>query len=294
MKRIVLVLASILAITFDTERATAQSPPAAFKVERTGAVPSGRSMILIPGFLSSGEVWKGTVERFKRDYDMHVLTLAGFAGVPAADSGAFLSTTRDAIVRYIREQRLDHPVIVGHSLGGFISLWIAVTRPDLIGPVVAVDGVPFLSALGDTTMTAAKASAQATMIRTSFAGMSREVLGAQTRMAMMQQTRDTTWYAVGTRWGSAADSRVAGQAIAEMMTTDIRGEVGAIKVPVLLMMAGNGMNAEQQAIALSRYRGQLATVRNARVVPFADARHFIMLDEPALFHETIADFLSGR
>jgi len=263
-----------------------------FTVARTGAVPGGRSMILIPGFLSAGEVWDGTVARFRGEYDMHVLTLAGFAGSPTTTADPYLPTVRDAIIQYIRDNRLDHPVIIGHSLGGLMSLWIASTSPELIGPVVAVDGVPFLTALGDTTMTAARAGARAGMMRTAMGGMSSDGLAAQTRMAMMQQVKDTAWHAKGARWGAASDPDVAGRAIAEMLTTDIRPDVGRIRTPVLMLMAGNGLNPEQQAATLVRYEGQLRTVKDARVVAASNALHFIMIDEPVFFYDTVASFLT--
>ncbi len=290
MKRIITILTIATAFAFHAAPASAQ----AFTVKRTGAVPSGRSMILIPGFLSGGEVWDGTVERFRGEYDMHVLTLAGFAGVNGTAADPFLGTTRNAIIQYIRDNKLDSPVVMGHSLGGFISLWIAATTPTLVGPVVAVDGVPFLTALGDTTMTPERASGQAAMMRTAFSGMTSEALASQTRMAMMSQVKDTSWHRKGAAWGAVADGGVAGRAISEMLTTDIRGDVGRIATPVLMFMAGNGMAAEMQALTLTRYRGQLASVKNARVVAVPDALHFIMLDEPAFFYKTIAEFLAAR
>lgn len=263
-----------------------------FTVARTGAVPSGRSMILIPGFLSSGEVWDGTVARFRAEYDMHVLTLAGFAGSPTTTADPYLPAVRDAIIQYIQDHQLDHPVVIGHSLGGFMSLWIAATSPDLVGPIVAVDGVPFLSALRDTTMTAARAGAQAGMMRTAMSGMTHEGLAAQTRMAMMQQVKDTAWHEKGARWGALSDPNVAARALAELLTTDIRPLLGRIRTPVLMFMAGNGMTPEQQATTLDRYEGQLRTVADARVVAASSALHFIMVDEPVFFLDTIAAFLT--
>src|SRR5689334_22533097 len=96
MKKIFVAL--MLVVTLHAS-ASAQN---AFKVTRTGN-RAGHAMILIPGLLSSGDVWNGTVDRFKADYDMHVLTLAGFAGVPATTSSPFLASERDAIIKYIRD-----------------------------------------------------------------------------------------------------------------------------------------------------------------------------------------------
>src|ERR1043165_8333378 len=50
-----------------------------FKVTVTG---HGRPMILISGLVSDGAVWDGLVARYRDRYEMHVMTLAGFAGVP--------------------------------------------------------------------------------------------------------------------------------------------------------------------------------------------------------------------
>jgi N-formylmaleamate deformylase len=102
----------------------------AFVVRVTGTGP--RSMILIPGFLSHGEVWDEVVAHVGTRYRCHVLTLAGFAGVPAVD-GPLLPRVRDEIIAYIKETKLDHPVLVGHSLGGFLALWVGSTAPDLEG-----------------------------------------------------------------------------------------------------------------------------------------------------------------
>ena len=121
-------------------------PPRSFHVTKVG---HGRPMVLIPGLLSSGEVWQATVERFKTRYECHVLTLAGFAGQPpAALAGRpFLETVGRDLARYIEVERLDRPILVGHSLGGFVAFAVAAAHPDAVGPIVAVDGVPFLPAL---------------------------------------------------------------------------------------------------------------------------------------------------
>ena len=41
-----------------------------------------KSVIFIPGFASSGDVWKEAVAELGTHYTCYVLTMAGFAGVP--------------------------------------------------------------------------------------------------------------------------------------------------------------------------------------------------------------------
>lgn len=100
---------------------TAVSPAAPFQVKVVG---HGPPMLLLPGLASSGEVWDGVVAHYQDQFECHVFTLAGFAGVPTID-GPLLSKVRPALAAYIRDKHLDKPVVVGHSLGGVLSLWMA-------------------------------------------------------------------------------------------------------------------------------------------------------------------------
>ena len=259
-----------------------------FTVTRIG---HGRPMILIPGLLSSGDVWSGTVAYFKDRYECHVLTLAGFAGQPAVPL-PFLQTVRDDVLRYIEEKKLDHPVIVGHSLGGFLAFWIAATAPDAVGPLVAVDGLPFLPALMDPSTTAQSSAPKADPIRKLYGSFTREQLAAQSRMAFAGMIKDPGQVETATGWSATSDPATAGAAIYEMMTTDLRQQIAAIKSPVLLLAAADfAPDAASRKQLASSYEAQVAKVPQARVVLAERARHFIMLDEPAFLLSTMDAFL---
>ncbi|MEO7974897.1 MAG: alpha/beta hydrolase, partial [Thermoanaerobaculia bacterium] len=133
-------VAPILLVLALAQSSTAggQSAHPSFDVQVTGRGPA---VVLIPGLLSSGEVWDTTVARYRDRYTLHVLTLAGFGG-PAPIGAPFLPRVRDELIRYVQAEHLDRPIVVGHSLGGFLAFWVGATAPDLVGGIVAVDGVP--------------------------------------------------------------------------------------------------------------------------------------------------------
>lgn len=62
----------ILSMLMAAKLASAQSH---FTVEVTG---HGRPMLFVHGLYCSGDVWKETIEHYKKNYECHVLTLAGF------------------------------------------------------------------------------------------------------------------------------------------------------------------------------------------------------------------------
>lgn len=262
----------------------------AFTVRVTGT--GNRPMILIPGLLSSGDVWDSVVEHFSSRYRLHVLTIAGFAGVPAVD-GPLLPRVRDELIAYMREENLDQPVLVGHSLGAFLAFWVASTVPDAVGPIVAVDGVPFMPALTNPSANVASVKAQAEQMRALYRSMTPEQLGMQTRMALAHMISDQANIARAAGWAAQSDGRAAGQAIYELLTTDLRGEAANIRSDVLLIAAAKAVASIPDRLETMQkaYEAQVARVPNHRVVAALGALHFVMLDDAEYLHSTMDAFL---
>lgn len=260
----------------------------AFSVRVVG---EGRPVILIPGLTCGGDVWNTTVERYKSKCELHVLTLAGFAGQPPIPP-PFLKTVRDEIIRYAREKHLKKPVVVGHSLGGFMALWIASTDPDDVGAVVAVDGVPFFPGLFDSKATAAGAEKSAAAMRDAYAKMTPDEFAAGTREFLGNMITKPADLDAVLATSSKSDPATVGQAMYELLTTDIRDEVAKVKAPVLLIASGAmAPNARARETTLAQYEAQVAAIPTHRTVMAEKARHFIMLDDPAFFFEMLDRFL---
>ena len=157
------LLSALAACSHSATPPVAEKParftPTAFSVKVTGA---GRAVIFIPGLASPASVWDGTVAHLGGAVQAHVLTLAGFAGQPPIGA-PFLQQVHDQIATYITANHLDHPVIVGHSLGGMMALWLGETVPQL-GGVVDVDGFPFFAAVLDPSATSDKAMTRASTL----------------------------------------------------------------------------------------------------------------------------------
>ena len=277
----------VLALTASTS-AFAQDTHPTFSGTVTGRGPE---MILIPGLLSSGDVWRSTVQKYQGQYTLHTVTLAGFGG-PEPVGAPFLSRVRDEIIGYIRSQKLDKPVVVGHSLGGFLAFWIAATAPDQVGGVIAVDGVPFLPALGNPKATADSMSSQAKQIAAIYASLSPEQLVAQSRIAMTSMITPPAELETAMTWVAKSDAKATGIAVAELSSTDLREQVAAITSPVLLIAALGSIPQPMRPTAEQAYRAQVARIPGARV-KIAMTRHFIMLDDPAFLFAAMDEFLAA-
>lgn len=258
-----------------------------FDVTVTG---DGRPIILVPGLATSGAVWDETVAALEDRYELHVLTLAGFGG-PSPVGSPFLPRVADAILEYVDERRLQSPVIVGHSLGGYLAFAAASQKPGVFGGVVAVDGVPFLPALLDPAATPSANVERAAAMRTLYASMTPDLYRQQTRMALASMITAPADVDRAMAWGAGANPAAVGIAVAEMMTDDKRLDVARIKAPVLLMGAVGAIADPLRERARQAYRDQVKCVPDATVVFAEQARHFVMLDDPGFFKQTLHAFL---
>jgi pimeloyl-ACP methyl ester carboxylesterase len=287
MTRLFFVWLSVTVCWFQPQNLLA-ADPAPFKAVVTG---SGPPMILIPGLASGGNVWDGTVAHFKGRYECHVLTLAGFAGQPAMD-GPFLEKVRDGIVKYIQEQKLNHPVIIGHSLGGMMAFWLAETAPAQVGPIISVDGVPFFSALMNPAATSESARPGAEQLRSMYAGLSAEKFIANNHQFLSMMITAPANVDLVASLGDKSDPNAVGQAFYDLVTTDLRPGLKSIQEPVLLLGSDSRATDETMKTKIQQaYAAQIAAVPHHKLVFAPTARHFIQLDAPDFFYRETEAFL---
>jgi N-formylmaleamate deformylase len=262
-----------------------------FKVEVTGR---GEPMILIPGLASSGEVWASTIERYKANYECHVLTLAGFAGQPAIKAPS-LEKVRNDLVGYIREKKLKKPTIVGHSLGGFMALWLASVEPDLAGRLVIIDSLPFLGAINNPNATPETMKPQAEAMRKAMTTpQTDEQRRKMQEMYLQSMISDPAKVALALEWGVNSDPKTVAQAMYEMYTIDLRPSLARIKSPTLVI--GTWIAYQQYATRAGvekTFRDQYANLPGYRFVMSEAGKHFVMYDDPKLLFSEMDAFLAS-
>lgn len=259
----------------------------AFDVEVSGRGPP---VILIPGLASSGETWTTTVAHLRERYTCHVVTLAGFAGVPPIGE-PLLPAVEAGLVRYIAAQRMERPVVIGHSLGGSLALMLASDHPQLMGPVVIVDSLPFMAAnMGVQTLEQA-----APMLE----GM-RAMMTAPTDEQHAAQTRSGAWTnRMATKpadqqriitWGLASDRTAVREAMLALLATDLRPQLSRVTSPILVIGAGAAWAPRETTVKVTRE--QYANAPRLHYTVVDNARHFVMLDELPVFLSALDRFLA--
>jgi pimeloyl-ACP methyl ester carboxylesterase len=243
--------------------------PTAFTVKVTG---HGTPVIFIPGVACPGEVWADTVERLGDDVEAHVITLAGFAGVKPIRP-PLLAKARRELVRYIRSRRLKNPIIVGHSLGGFLAYWLAATAPDAIGGLVVVDAGPRYFASDES----------ARLLRNTWAQAGDDELPRQVRAKFSGMARHRERLEPFIDQIARSDRQTVGDAVYELVKVDLTEQIASITAPVLLVLADGGLQ--------DRYRRQAAGIEDLEIKVIPKTGHFVMFDDPDGFVRVLRDFI---
>lgn len=249
-------------------------------------VGHGQPMILIAGLYSSGETWDTTVAHFQDRFQCHILTVAGFAGVPRIPA-PILDHVRDGMADYIRKNKLEKPVIVGHSLGGFLALAFAVKYPEIPAKLVIVDASPFM--LGATTSPDVTPAQAKTVVAQMRQGMKREdqqAYEADLRSGTGFRNMVTTESDFRTLvdWALASDRTAVEDMLVEMFGADLREDMDKIKNPTLVLSQWRSWTVYSKDIDHERIernlRRQYARLTGVQIEVNDTARHFIMWDDP--------------
>ena len=259
-------------------------------------------IILIPGLTSSPEIWNETVEQLKGRYRIHRVHVNGFAGAPAGDNaqgGAapqpVAAPVADEIARYIREQNLDKPAVIGHSMGGSIGMMLAARHPDQVGKLMVVDMMPFVGAMfGPPGTTVESITPIADQIWQSQAHISHEayITAATPTINGMINTESRREEALQHMRDS--DQGVAAAAFRELVVTDLRPEISAITAPVTVLYVKFNDARMTNELTDMVYSASFANRPGTTLKRIDDSAHFIMFDQPQRFATEIEAFLTSN
>lgn len=258
----------------------------------------GPDVVLLAGADAlASQVWSGTITAVP-GFRYHVVQIAGFGGVPVggnAGEGPVVEPIAGEIARYMQEQRLHRPALVGLSMGGSLSLMLAARHPTLVSKVMVLDMVPFMGAFfGGLSASVEALRSQARSIREHMLSMSADERRKNEAVLVDSMVRTPSERAAVLENGIASDPTVYPRVMEELILTDLRPELLNIRVPltVLYVHAPLIPLSEKETDAL--YRGSYANLPHAILKRIPESYHFIMLDQPQRFARELQSFLHTR
>jgi pimeloyl-ACP methyl ester carboxylesterase len=252
----------------------------------------GRPVLLLHGWLGSWELWRPTIEVLGREFRTYALDFFGFgeSGVPAGDTEAHerrlssytVPTYVEMVYQFMERLGIKKAPLIGHSMGGTVSLGTAIRYPDKVVKVCVIgspiNGVSLnllLKLSGNPTLASVfwlfNGKALLLFLRAYSYFMARDGR-AMARMI----TKDVSRISMESFF----------QSVNTLRKTDLRPELKNITVPTL------GMYGRRDIIVRpSEHKTLKDGVSQAQIEWFPDAGHFIMMDSPERFITTLRTWL---
>lgn len=261
----------------------AQAKTYPFEVIKTGK--GKQALLFIPGFASSGEVWNETKAAFEKDFTCYTLTMAGFAGVKPQPSPSF-ENWKTEIANYIKDNKIDKPIIIGHSMGGGLALAIAADYPELVSKIVVVDALPCLAALSDPSFKSKENNDCSAVVAQMTAMTDTQFYDMQKQM-IPRLLQDTSKQALVVDWSVKSDRKTFAQIYCDFSNTDLRTKITAVKCPALILLESYFINLKPAI------EGQYQNLKTADFQYANKGLHFIMYDDTAWYLSQLNTFIKS-
>jgi pimeloyl-ACP methyl ester carboxylesterase len=272
--------------------------PTRFSIVIEGvASGKGADVILIPGLSGSRDVYATEAKLLTANYRLHLIQIAGFAGDPAGPnaSGPILVPIVEQLHQYIVTNKLQHPAIIGHSLGGLLGLMLADTHPEDVGKLLIVDSLPFYALVFAPEATVDIVKPQAAAMRDQFIAAPSDVFASMITQSTSMLVLNPDGRKLVAASTIASDRTVIANAMYEDLITDLRPQLATIKTPTTLLYPFDAAAVGPDSAKIDTiYTTAYHTMPNLKIIRIDDSRHFIMYDQPDAFDKAVQAFLKPQ
>ena len=244
------------------------------------AIGHGSPVVFLHGLFSSWGVWQQTMESFGKQYRSYALDFS----VSSSPNGSRLHAMRELVAlvdAFMGRLGLDQAPLVGHCMGGTVSLAMAIVHPARVAKL----GIVCAPVAGSSLTPGARLLGRrltAGVLR-AFPGLLRP--GLRRVAPTLKQGRGWLYTDSGDLsrdWVTSLCARIA-----SLVNTDLRPHLKEIRAPTLGVYGGRDLIVdphERETLAIG--------IPSARVECLDEAGHFPMLDDPARFRQALLAFLA--
>ncbi len=230
---------------------------------RYGVVGMGEPVILVHGLAASARWWRRNIPVLAARHQVYLVDLPGFGALRRHRPRLVLAEAASWLLAWMVAAGLREAHLVGHSMGGYICLRLAASRPEVVRrlALVAPAGLPAGRSLPGYL------PPLLTLIRQTPAPL------------LPLLVHDAL------RAGPRALLRTARDLLAE----DVRADLASVAAPTLLVWGEHDPLVPPALAAVLRRE-----IPNSRLLMLSETGHVPMVERPEEFNAALLAFLAGE
>jgi 3-oxoadipate enol-lactonase len=241
----------------------------------------GPPLFLFHSLLSDRASFDAITPELSQSFRVIVPELPGFGRSGAVEGG--LADIADRMAQAVRDgARGEAAIVLGNGYGGFVALQMAVRHPAIATKFILADAGAAFSEPGRDAFRNMAAASKARGLQAITDVAMRRLFAPEFQAQHPDLMGDRREAFLRT------DPEVFRAACGALAELDLRPELGAVRVPVLVLVG-----EQDEATPPPMSRELAALLPNARLAILPGCAHVPQLQSPELFLSAIGDFLSG-
>jgi pimeloyl-ACP methyl ester carboxylesterase len=232
------------------------------------------TLVFVHGWSCDARYWRNQVPVFSKTHRIVTMDLAGHGHSGSKRTQYSMLSFGDDVKAVVEAIGADQVILIGHSMAGAVIAEAARLMPNRVVGLIGVDTLENV----EHAMTAEELEQIVAPLRKDFQARAGKLAAGMISETTDPQLRD--WIVSDM---SSAPPAVAVSAMHGMMSQYVTGDIARlfeeIKVPVLTIKADNWpVNCEANQRHMTSFNS----------IVLKDTDHFLMLDRPVLFNQTLA------
>ena len=241
----------------------------------------GKPVIFLHGWLGSWGLWQETMAVIGKTNRAYALDFWGFGESNDKLASYNVHDFVDLIRQFMDQMGIQKAPLVGHSMGGTVSLMAALSDPTRIQKVVVI-GSPIEGKSLSLPLRLAGKRGIAVLLFRNFSLFRRSL------------KKISPWICKNPLFPDIIDHDLSKtnlesflNSIRSLNQVDLKPQLGKIKIPVLGMYG-----KRDNIVSPSQYKPLQQGIPHSQIEVFTQSGHFIMLEEPRVFMQKLHEFIN--
>lgn len=244
----------------------------------------GEPVLFLHGWMGSWRYWLPTMEAVSAHFRTYSFDFWGFGDSDKDTESHTIEDYVQQVLAFLDGMGIARCRLVGHSMGGMVSLKTAIEHPERIVRVATAGAVIEGSSLAPLLKLTTNQLITRLFVRPTV------VSGIWRRLLANIRAGWSRWFQEVVDDSAKSDQEAVLRSVRSMRNKDLRPDLPRLKVPALVIHGSDDDIVHPNQADIFKH----IHVPMVRVVVMKKCRHFPFMDDPETFNRLLLDFLLAK